>query len=156
MASNFSDHKRSFIINCVLLAAIVVIGLATARLRNGDSQSRNYLTFHNEGYISILDNLEQTHTIRYTDITGLQYIADPDFGTAEAGTTVDDHLLIGLWKSSSLGEYIAAADDRINACILIETADGRYVINRENQETTNALFEAINDARTNQNSSAAE
>lgn len=52
-------------------------------------------------------------------------------------------VVCGTYTNETWGEHILYANLKINACIVLESANGIYVFNVESEDTTKAFYEAF-------------
>lgn len=77
--------------------------------------------------------------IPYADIVSLELTRLPDTGSCIDGTDRRS-LACGTWENETWGRYTLCVKPDIENCIIITMTDGRvYVLNYENQESTNEL-----------------
>lgn len=143
----FSEKSPSKqrLFTAVTVIAVILAGIAASFLRGG-GEDPAYLTFHSEGYLSIKDESGAVTDVYYTDMTAVDYVQSPDFGTPEGGSIAEDTRL-GQWRSPQFGSYRSCTQTGLNSCIWIRTAEGAYVISWESDDTTRALYQAIEKAR---------
>lgn len=79
-------------------------------------------------------------TIDFSDIISLEFLSDPDYGTAINGGTLHK-CMYGIWDSPSFGTYHAYIDPQYHCCVLIQTNSEVIAFNYESDETTKAFFE---------------
>lgn len=140
------DPKRQRRMTYITVVLVVLAGMISSYLRK-DDEIASYLTFHNEGYMTIADEKGKGEEVYYVDILSVQYVETPDFGTPAGGSILDDELRLGIWTSEAFGTYVNCTDVNLESCVLIQTETGTYAISYESEETTQKLQGAILDAR---------
>lgn len=140
------DPKRQRMMTYITVVLVILVGVVSSFLRRDDTLT-NYLTFHNEGYITIADESGNQNTINYLDIVSVEYLEEPDFGTPAEGDVLDEKVRLGSWNSEMLGQYTNCTEVTIEGCVLIRTGTDTYAISFESEETTQKLAGAILDAQ---------
>lgn len=146
MKFDFKDPRRQRKITVITVLLVVLAGIIASYIRS-DGEDPGYLTFHNEGYLSMRDALGAKADVYYADITDIRFLTETDYGKAVDGALVDEVYRLGRWNSGELGSYLSCTDMRLTACIWIQTEQDVYVINYLSDETTEALYGAILRAR---------
>ena len=77
--------------------------------------------------------------ISYDQIISLELVENMNFGTLREGTEKRT-LHYGSYENEQWGQYTLCIDPRIGSCIVIETKSGYFVLNYENQESTQQLY----------------
>lgn len=145
MKCDRKDPKTQRTLTMVTVLLVILAGTLSSYFRNG-GEAEEYLSFHNEGYLTIKDEAGNAEDVSYTDITFIQYVQSPDYGEPDGGSTVDD-VRLGIWRSEQFGSYLNCTRTDLEACIFLRTGDEAYVINCQSDDTTQALYEAILRAR---------
>ena len=140
------DPKRQRRLTCITVVLVILAGVISSFLRKDDGFT-GYLTFHNEGYVTIVDETGRSETVHYADILSAEYMEEPDFGTPVDGSILNEELRLGVWNSEDLGTYRNCTEVELKSCVFIRTENGAYAISYESDETTRNLQEAILDAR---------
>lgn len=137
-------QQRTFTVITVIL--VVIAGVVPSCLRS-DGEDPGYLSFHNEGYLTIRDASGTAADVYYADMKEVVFFEEADFGTADGGEIVEETYRLGRWNSPQLGSYLSCTRTDVAACVWIRTDQDSYVINLESGETTQALCRAIVKAR---------
>lgn len=140
------DPKRQRRMTYITVVLVVLAGMISSFLRK-DDETASYLTFYNEGYMTIADEVGKQLDVYYVDILSAEYVEAPDFGTPAGGSILDEELRLGIWTSEAFGTYINCTDVDLESCVLIRTETGTYALSYESEETTQRLQGAILDAR---------
>lgn len=82
---------------------------------------------------------KQDWNIPYEQIISLELTDAEDFGTLLNGTEKRT-LHYGTYGNDPWGQYNLCIDPRIKTCIVIETTNGFFVLNYENEESTQQLY----------------
>ena len=82
---------------------------------------------------------KQDWSIPYDRIISLELTDAEDFGTLLNGAEKRT-LHYGSYENDSWGQYNLCIDPRIETCIVIETGSGFFVLNYENEESTQQLY----------------
>ena len=82
---------------------------------------------------------KQDWNIPYEQIISLELTDAEDFGTLLNGAEKRT-LHYGSYENDSWGQYNLCIDPRIDAYIIIETNNGFFVLNYENEESTKQLY----------------
>lgn len=146
MGTEKFDPKRQRMLTYITVVLVILAGVVSSFLRKDDTLT-NYLTFHNEGYITISDASGNQKRLNYPDVVSVEYVQVPDFGAPVDGVILDEKVRLGGWKSETFGPYINCTQVNIDGCILIRTETECYAISYESEETTQKLQTAILDAR---------
>lgn len=139
------DPKTQRLLTGMTVVLVILVGTISSLLRS-DQESSAYLTFYNEGYLSIKDESGNTTDVYYKDMLSVEYVESPDFGEADGGSTVGD-IRLGQWNSKQFGSYLNCTEVDLDSCVWIQTQSGSYVINYESDSTTQTLCQAILKAR---------
>jgi len=81
--------------------------------------------------------------INYYDIASAEAVENPDYGTCIEGEARAS-CWYGTWESDAWGRYRLCVDPRVPACVLIDTAVGRYALNQSSARDTELLAEYLN------------
>lgn len=121
--------------NLILVAVIFVVGIVWYGLNVSNTSQTS-----TDGKSLTFSGAAGTKTVAYADLTSIDYVTDPDWGTASGGgSTGFSHY--GQWTSTSLGTYTAYVDTRVKACILFKTAKETFAVNVEGADTTHAFYQ---------------
>ena len=140
------DPKRQQRLTYITVVLVILAGMISSFLRK-DGELPSYLTFHNEGYMTIADATGKSEDIHYVDILSAEYVEAADFGTTAGGSILNEELRLGVWSSEAFGTYTNCTDIALGSCVFIRTENGAYAISYESDETTRTLQAAILDAR---------
>ena len=82
---------------------------------------------------------QQDWSIPYDQIISLELAEVKEFDARLEGNE-KRALYYGSYENDSWGQYTLCVDPRINSCIIIETTNGFFVLNYENEESTQQLY----------------
>lgn len=82
---------------------------------------------------------KQDWSLPYDQIISLELADAADFGVP-LNSTEKRTLHYGSYENDSWGQYNLCIDPRIETCIVIETTNGFFVLNYENEESTQQLY----------------
>lgn len=139
------DPKNQRKMTYITVILVIVVGMASSLLRGGQEDSE-YLTFHNEGYLTVQDESGETADVYYTQMISIQLLEDPDYGQS-CGGSVADNMRLGQWSSQQLGLYWNCTDTGLGVCVFITAENGAFAISYESDATTEALYQAVLAAR---------
>lgn len=140
------DPKRQRRLTYITVVLVVLAGVISSFLRK-DGDVTSYLTFHNEGYVTISDETGKSEDIHYADVLSAEYVEVADFGVPAGGSIVNEEMRLGIWSSEAFGTYVNCTAVELESCVFIQTENGAYAISYESDETTRILQSAILDAR---------
>lgn len=83
-----------------------------------------------------------TASIDFQDVVAIEYVAQPDYGSAIDGGERTG-ILFGGWQSDAFGPYSAFVSTRIEGCILFRTGSGTVAFNYESGDTTRQFYESV-------------
>lgn len=107
--------------------------------------SRSLVSFHTKDDAFTLTGPGGTSAvIAYADIEDIRSTDSFDPGTASGGGKAGS-VCYGTWENDSIGTYTAFVDTDINTVILVETFDGTYAFNYEDENATRELAAALPD-----------
>lgn len=86
----------------------------------------------------------QDWRISYDRIISLELTEAKDFGTLLNGAETRT-LHYGSYENDSWGRYNLCIDPRIGSCVIIETNNGFFVLNYENEASTQQLYIMFSD-----------
>lgn len=138
-------HKRQRRLTYLTVVLVILAGVISSYLRK-DGELPSYLTFHNEGYVTISDETGKHQEIHYVDILSAEYVETADFGVP-AGGSIAEEMRLGVWSSNAFGTYVNCTEVELESCVFIRTENSAYAISYESDETTRILQTAILDAR---------
>jgi len=139
------DPKRQRRLTYFTVVLVILAGVISSYLRK-DGELPSYLTFHNEGYVTISDETGKHQEIHYVDILPAEYVEAADFGVP-AGGSIAEEMRLGVWSSNAFGTYVNCTEVELESCVFIRTENSAYAISYESDETTRILQTAILDAR---------
>lgn len=139
------DPKRQRRLTYLTVVLVILAGVISSYLRK-DGELPSYLTFHNEGYVTISDETGKHQEIHYVDILSAEYVETADFGVP-AGGSIAEEMRLGVWSSNAFGTYVNCTEVELESCVFIRTENSAYAISYESDETTRILQTAILDAR---------
>lgn len=145
MKFDMKDPKTQRIMTYITVILVLAVGIISTLFRGGETDP-GYLTFHNEGYLTITDEAGTAVDVYYTDMISVEYLEAPDFGEADGGSLTEDYRL-GQWTSPQLGTYITCTEAALDSCVFIQTENGAYAVSYESDATTQALQQAILEAQ---------
>lgn len=140
------DPKRQRKMTYITVILVVLVGAISTFLQKEDIAA-GYLTFHNEGYMTLADEVGNYTDVYYTDILSAEYVEEPDFGVPAGGSVLDGELRLGLWESDTYGTYWNCTELELSGCVLIRTESEAFAVSHGDEETTRELHRAILDAR---------
>ena len=82
---------------------------------------------------------KQDWSLPYDQIISLELADAADFGVP-LSSTEKRTLHYGSYENDSWGQYNHCIDPRIETCIVIETTNGFFILNYENEESTQQLY----------------
>ena len=142
MKYSMKNPRQQRTLTMITVILVVIVGVVSSCLRS-DGEDPGYLSFHNEGYLTIRDASGTAAVVYYTDMKEVAFFEEADFGTADTGEIVEQTYRLGRWNSPQLGSYLSCTRTDVAACVRIRTDQDIYVINLESGETTRALYDAI-------------
>lgn len=80
--------------------------------------------------------------ISYESLVSVRLLEEFDPGEA-LDAVVTDEVICGSMRSETYGEYTAAVTRSIESWILVDTTEGRYLLNFEDPSATRALCQAL-------------
>lgn len=144
MNNHKQDLKNQQKMTFLTAALILLIGLAVSFFKE-DPTDNSYLTFHNEKYLSILDEQMNQTYIYYKDILSVEYVNAASFGEANGGSVIED-VRLGQWKSEQFGTYQSCTETALTGCVILRTSDMTYAISSESENLTKELQASILEA----------
>lgn len=131
--------------NGILLCIIIILGVvALPNLSFFQSKADSALRFDSDGFFVRLSE-DETLTLKYAQITELQWLPDPDYGYCLSGGT-EGGCRYGTWESESYGTYFLNVNLDFPQAILVRTAEITLLFNFESADTTQQLYESLCDA----------
>lgn len=134
--------RQQRMLTAITVILVMIAGVVSSQFRS-DGEDPGYLSFHNEGYLTIRDANGTSADVYYTDMEDVAFFEEADFGTADGGVVAEEVYRLGRWNSPQLGSYLSCTRTDIPACVRILTDQDVYVINLESRETTQELYNAI-------------
>ena len=130
-------RQRKYSNMLVILAIMIVISIASF------VRGENAVGFDwKEDSVQITDPGGTACTIRYADITDIELMKHPNFGTCiSGGSTSFWHY--GKWENETWGQYTLCASTEPSLCIVMHTAEETYVLSYESDKTTAALYDSL-------------
>lgn len=95
-----------------------------------------------EGSLSVTGRSGYALSIRYDEITDIEYRAEMDYGTLVDGVD-DGKEKSGLWENDELGQYRLCVNTKVTPCIVLRTDGEIMAINFESEASTLALYDAL-------------
>ena len=146
MKYSMKNPRQQRTLTMITVILVVIVGAVSSCLRSG-GEDPGYLSFHNEGYLTIRDASGTAADVYYAAMKEVVFFEEADFGTADTGALVEQAYRLGRWNSPQLGSYLSCTRTDVAACVWIRTDQDIYVVNLENGETTQGLYRAILKAR---------
>jgi len=137
-------QKRSNKISLFLIL-ILIGGFFVFNLISKQAVGQAGYTFSTEG-MTITDREGNETFVAFADVTEMVYVEDADYGDAVNGSVIgilNNQWMQGEFRSDYFGKYIASCDPRITSAIWLKTEGTSYVINKESVQTTQAIYEAL-------------
>lgn len=126
-------EKRSRCANWLIVAAIFVIVTVAGFLKPSDTVMASV----KDDYLVLEGCKDVQYFIPMSTIERMTYKEDPMYAADIKG------VVCGTYTSDDWGEHILYVDTGIDACIVVESTNGTYVFNVENEDTTKAFYEAF-------------
>ena len=127
-----NSRKRNAVI-----VAVIFIGLTLYQIYSQDS-SNVRLSF-DKGKFTIRYQQENIQ-IPYSAIEKVTLEEVTDIGTLIKGDTTKDYQF-GVWENSRWGRYVLCIYRTSRKCMVIETADMRYVVNGDTDQASEAMYD---------------
>ena len=137
-------NRNSRFLTYALVLVILVGFTAYSAIFRRDEQTVSRLTLNNEGSVTITGSSGTKETVRYDNITSLEFCASPDYGQPLSGAMTNG-IREGLWASETFGEYTAYAAESIPCCVFFRTGERAYALNLESADVTRAFYDALDD-----------
>lgn len=130
-------RQRKYTNMLVILAIMIVISIVSF------VRGENAVGFDwKESSVQITDPGGTSCTIHYADVTDIELMEHPNFGTCiRGGSTSFWHY--GQWENETWGQYTLCASTEPTLCIVMHTADKTYVLCYESDKTTAALYDSL-------------
>lgn len=130
--------------NGILLCIVIILGvMVLPNLSLFRSQADSAIRFGTDGLSVTLPD-STSLSLKYTDITDLQWLPNPDYGHCLTGGT-ENGCRYGTWKSEAYGTYLLNTNLDFPQAILVRTAETTLLFNFESADTTRQLYESICD-----------
>lgn len=136
--------KRDMLFSLVFLVILFVVSPLLTR-----EESDKDLLVWQEGSLKITCPDETVYDIPYHQITGIQLVEEPDFGTCISGESSGNYRY-GIWENDTLGKYVLCTFKSFHTVIQIDTADQIYWIGYDSSESTRLLYQGFLDTLANQ------
>lgn len=131
-------HRQAKYANLLIILAIMIAISTVSFFR-----SENAVNFDwTENQVQITDPSGAVFTVVYEDVTALELLDQPDYGTCVTGKETSSWIY-GTWENSVWGTYRLCASTGSALSIVIYTAEERYVISYESDTITSALYDSI-------------
>ncbi len=131
--------------NGILLCIIIILGvMVLPNLSLFRSQADSAIHFDTDGLAVTLPD-STSLSLKYTDITDLQWVPDPDYGRCLSGGT-ENGCRYGTWESETYGTYFLSTNLDFSQSVLVRTAENTLLFNFESADTTRQLYESLCDA----------
>jgi len=131
--------------NGILLCIVIILGvMVLPNLSLFRSQADSSIHFGTDGLSVTLPD-STSLSLKYTDITQLQWLPDPDYGRCLSGGT-ENGCRYGTWESEAYGTYLLSTNLDFSQAILVRTAETTLLFNFESADTTRQLYESLCDA----------
>ena len=130
------ERAQGFAVFALIFAASYLMIRFSAGTGTGTHFSFSYTG------IVLTSSQGESVSVDYTEMEEILLLENPDYGTPVSGGT-ENGVREGIWKSDTLGEYTASAEERIAAAVFLRTEDRAYLFNCEAQETTAVIYETI-------------
>lgn len=135
-------QQRSRMIGYLLVAVLIIVLTGYAYFFKGGEDAAARIAPQSNGTLTIAFSDGGIKTIVYADMLSAVYEESPDFGESAGGSIVNN-IREGLWRNETWGEYTASCETKINACVVVRTAEKTYALNLESPAATRALCDAL-------------
>lgn len=131
------EGKRRMRVELICFAIIIVVATAVS-LSDGETDVLSW----DETALTLSISQQLCCTVPYGQITQVALLNRPDFGECLSGEDTP-RLRSGTWQSDELGRYAVYAYREVPVVICISTADGCYLFNLDQEETTEEFYSAF-------------
>ena len=135
-----AKEKRAKYLNLLIFAAILIVMSVLSTLFSKGFE------FHFEAdSMSITDSEDNTCTVLYGDITSMEIVESPDWGTCVDGDSSRSYRW-GTWENDAWGRYTMYTSTAADICILIRTDTQVIALSYESDDVTTGLMDSLNEA----------
>ncbi|NLU24917.1 MAG: hypothetical protein GXW99_09495 [Clostridiales bacterium] len=88
---------------------------------------------------------QETVAVSYADVESLILTSQPDYGVCLSGADKGSHRY-GQWQNEAWGDYRLFAYRKVDACIVIKTADLTLVVNGASEQETESFYQMLRES----------